>query len=114
MKGFKTTVRLEDEAFPGVNQSFETLHAIIRVACQAAARWYSWMRPPRRSRRCDVSLGRYLLRFTVTRNVAVLVLALVSVAEQRTRVRPILNRAPDAGRQVAVTAPSTSSCAVTA
>jgi hypothetical protein len=65
-------------------------------------------------RACSVAAGRYRLRFTVTTNVAVLVLALVSAAEQRTRVRPILNRTPDAGRQVAGTAPSTSSCAVTA
>jgi hypothetical protein len=26
LRGFKTTVLLENEAFPGVNQSFETLH----------------------------------------------------------------------------------------
>ena len=26
-RGFKTTVRLENDAFPGVNQSFETLQA---------------------------------------------------------------------------------------
>jgi hypothetical protein len=41
------------------------------------------------------------------------VFALASVAEQRTVVRPILNRRPDRGWQVALTAPSTLSVAVT-
>src|SRR5438105_7326967 len=40
-------------------------------------------------------------------------LPLVSVAEQRTRVRPALNQLPDLGRQVTGTAPSASSRAVT-
>src|SRR5437016_3404358 len=49
--------------------------AIIRVACQAAARWYSWIRPPRRSRRwivptCDsflwlVRVGRTKFKGTM-------------------------------------------------
>jgi len=30
LRGFKTTVRLENEAFPGVNQSFETLQAVTK------------------------------------------------------------------------------------
>jgi hypothetical protein len=31
LRGFKTTVRLENEAFLGVNQSFETLQDLRRV-----------------------------------------------------------------------------------
>jgi hypothetical protein len=50
---------------------------------------------------------------TVTVNVAFRVLALVSVAEQVTRVRPTRNREPDRGRHVTGTSESTSSTAVT-
>jgi hypothetical protein len=49
----------------------------------------------------------------VTLNEAVPVLALLSVAEQVTRVRPSGNRLPDLGAQVAGTGPSTASMAVT-
>jgi hypothetical protein len=57
--------------------------------------------------------GAQGLRVTLTMKVAVLVLPLVSVAEQVTRVRPTANRRPDRGEQVTGTTPSTSSCAVT-
>jgi len=49
----------------------------------------------------------------VTLNDALRVLALESVAEQRTTVLPIRNRLPDGGAQVARTRPSTASLAVT-
>jgi hypothetical protein len=55
----------------------------------------------------------YRLRLTVTVKDAVLVLPLVSVAEQVTRVRPTANGLRDLGEQVTGTGPSTSSCAVT-
>lgn len=53
------------------------------------------------------------LGLAVTINVAVDVLALESVAEHLTTVRPIRNRLPDRGTQVTGTWPSTASLAVT-
>jgi hypothetical protein len=55
----------------------------------------------------------YRVRFTVTTKVAVLLLPLVSIAEQRTCVRPTLNQLPDLGLQVTGRLPSTSSWALT-
>ena len=49
----------------------------------------------------------------MTINLAVAVLALESVAEHLTTVRPIGNRLPDRGTQVTGTWPSTESLAVT-
>jgi len=46
-------------------------------------------------------------------NFALAMLPLLSVAEQATDVRPILNRVPEGGRQVTGTTPSTASRAVT-
>jgi hypothetical protein len=37
VKGFKTAVRLENKAFGGVNQSFETLHEQQYAACFVAS-----------------------------------------------------------------------------
>ena len=55
----------------------------------------------------------YLAFLTVTLNDAFRVLALESVAEQLTTVRPIGNRLPDRGWQVTGTRSSTASVAVT-
>jgi hypothetical protein len=55
----------------------------------------------------------YLAVRTLTVNVRVAVLALLSVAEQRTVVRPSLKIDPGLGMHVAGTAPSTASTAVT-
>jgi len=44
-------VRLRDHAHRADALADAVKGAIIRVTAQAAARWYSWMRPPRRSRR---------------------------------------------------------------
>ena len=50
---------------------------------------------------------------TVILKLAVAVLALVSVAEQWTRLRPMRNRLPEGGRHLTGTGPSTASLAVT-
>jgi hypothetical protein len=55
----------------------------------------------------------YRCRRTMIVKLVVARLALVSVAEQRTRVRPIRNRLPERGRHVTGTGSSTSSVAVT-
>src|SRR6187551_2957474 len=55
----------------------------------------------------------YRCRRTVILKLAVPALALVSVAEQLTRVRPMRKRVPERGRHVTGTGPSTSSVAVT-
>ena len=52
-------------------------------------------------------------RFTVTLKRPAIVFALVSVAEQLTKVRPILKRLPDLGWHDTGTEPSTASLAVT-
>jgi hypothetical protein len=65
--------------------------------------------PPRRRRASPA----YRARLTVTTKLTVFSLPLVSIAEQRTLVRPTLNQLFDLGRQVAESAPSTSSRAVT-
>jgi hypothetical protein len=65
-----------------------------------------------RAARCRTAAS-YLLALTVTLNEAVAVLALESMAEHVTRVRPSGNRLPDRGSQVTGTGPSTASLAVT-
>ena|SRR5919198_6028003 len=88
-------------------------------AAQRARRATLHIEPRRPAASCRVWLGVadssaiYLAALTVTLKDAVPVLALESVAVQRTTVRPIRNRLPDRGTHVAGTWPSTASVALT-
>jgi hypothetical protein len=83
------------------------LVGLFAEACRAARRRTS------RSRGTLGPSASYVRALTVTVNDALAVLALESVAEHLTTVRPIGNRPPDRGTQVTGTLPSAASLAAT-